>query len=204
MSVRMEASREGRAASHFFNSDSYWALHCPCTRLQTMSLICTQEHTSKVKTLCLAFLVLSWPYYNIIFLAVRNSKKMVLYFHSLPTGNKTAWFYKGQTVCISFFFLNLTSIQFFCLSYSLPLRRGEMSSLSSGRRLSITRLDRIYRKTAAADKPSPQRFWCYINLGQRTRFHYSFQNKFILHTCGLELYAFGNMGQKPAIIHKLF
>lgn len=42
-----------------------------------------------------------------------------------------------------FFF---TSIQFFCLSQSLPLRRGEMSSLSSGRRLSITRLDRIYRE----------------------------------------------------------
>lgn len=41
MSVRMEASREGRAASHFFSSDSYWAWHWPCTRVQTTSLICT-------------------------------------------------------------------------------------------------------------------------------------------------------------------
>lgn len=75
----------------------------------------------------------------------------------------------------SFFFF--TSIQFFCLSQSLPLRRGEMSSLSSGRRLSITRLDRIYRekKTATADRKSPERSWS----GQRTRFYQSFPNQFI-------------------------
>lgn len=104
MSVRMEASREGRAASHFSNSDSYWALHCPCTRLQTMSLICTQEHASTVRTLCLAFLVLSWPYYNTIFLAVRNSRKMVLYFHSLPTGNKRARFIRDRLFVLVFSF----------------------------------------------------------------------------------------------------
>lgn len=39
----------------------------------------------------------------------------------------------------------LTSIQFLCLSYSLPLRRRDISSLSSGRRFSITKLDKIYK-----------------------------------------------------------
>lgn len=59
----------------------------------------------------------------------------------------------------------LTSIQLLCLSYSLPLRRGEMSSLSSGSRPSITRLDRIYRENKAqsqvsASHPNEAQRWC--------------------------------------------
>lgn len=43
----------------------------------------------------------------------------------------------------------LTSVQLLCLSCTLPLRRGQMISLSSDRSFSITRLARIWRKTPA-------------------------------------------------------
>lgn len=83
MSVRMEASREERAASHFCNNASYWVWHCPCTRLYTTSLIYTQEtHIWRQKLMFFSVSQFKWstlePLHYLLFLFWAGHTKIII------------------------------------------------------------------------------------------------------------------------------